>query len=97
MGGIKKIFKKITHGVGKVIGGVVGGGGGGSAGSTVVVSAPAPVPAPAVSPTDITGQYSGSEDSANNAVARKKKAGKRSLSVSPGENSGGATKGLNVV
>ena len=85
MGGIKKAFKKITHGVGKLRGG------GGSDGGTVEISAPA------VSPTDITGQYSGSEDSANNAVARKKKAGKRSLSVSPGENSGGATKGLNVV
>lgn len=84
MGGIKKAFKKITHGVGKLLGG-------GSEGGTVEISAPA------VSPTDITGQYSGSEDISDKAVTKKKRAGKRSLSVSTGENSSGATKGLNVV
>lgn len=87
MGGIKKAFKKITHGVGKLL----GGGGGGSDGGTVEISSPA------VSPTDITGQYSGSEDISDKAVTKKKKAGKRSLSVITGENSGGATRGLNVV
>ena len=85
MGGIKKAFKKITHGVGKLLGG------GGSDGGTVEISAPA------VSPTDITGQYSGSEDISDKAVTKKKRAGKRSLSVSTGENPSGTTKGLNVV
>lgn len=85
MGGVKKAFKKITHGVEKLLGG------GGSNGGTVAISAPA------VSPTDITGQYSGSEDISDKAVTKKKRAGKRSLSVSTGENSSGATKGLNVV
>ena len=82
MGGLKKAFKKV---VGHVFGG------GGSEGGTVEISAPA------ASPTDITGQYSGSEDISDKAVTKKKKAGKRSLSVSTGENSGGATRGLNVV
>lgn len=85
MGGIKKAFKEITHGVEKLLGG------GGSEGETVEISAPA------ASPTDIPGQYSGSEDISDKAVTKKKKAGKRSLSVSTGENSGGATRGLNVV
>lgn len=85
MGGIKKAFKKITHGVEKLLGGE------GSDGGTVEISAPA------VSPTDITGQYSGSEDISDKAVTKKKRVGKRSLSVSTGENSSGATKGLNVV
>ena len=85
MGGIKKAFKKITHGVGELLGG------GGSDGGTVEISASA------VSPTDITGQYSGSEDISDKAVTKKKRAGKRSLSVSTGENSSEATKGLNVV
>lgn len=87
MGGISKAFKKVTRGVGKLF----GGGGGSSDGGTVEA------PTPAVSPTDITGQYSGSEDSTEKAQAKKKKAGKRSLSVSTGENAGGSTKGLNVV
>ena len=81
MGGLKKAFKKV---VGHVFGR-------GSDGGTVEISAPA------VSPTDITGQYSGSSDISNKAVTKKKRAGKRSLSVSTGENSGGATRGLNVV
>ena len=50
-----------------------------------------------MSPTDITGQYSGSEDISDKAVTKKKRAGKRSLSVSTGEDSSGATRGLNVV
>lgn len=70
----------------KVAGHVFGGDGG-----TVEIAATA------VSPTDITGQYSGSEDISDKAVTKKKRAGKRSLSVSTGENSGGTTKGLNVV
>lgn len=85
MGGIKKAFKSITRGVGKLLGG------GGSDGGTVEISAPA------VSPTDITGQYSGSEDISDKAVTKKKRAGKRSLSVSIGETPSGTTKGLNVV
>lgn len=85
MGGLKKALKKV---VGHVFG---GGSDGGSDGGTVEI------PAPAVSPTDITGQYSGSENISDKAVTKKKKAGKRSLSVSPGENYGGATRGLNVV
>lgn len=87
MGGISKAFKKVTRGVGKLF----GGGGGSSDGGTVEA------PTPAVSPTDITGQYSGSEDSTEKAQVKKKKAGKRSLSVPTGENAGGSTKGLNVV
>lgn len=86
MGGISKAFKKVTRGVGKLFGG-----GGSSSGGTVEA------PTPAVSPTDITGQYSGSEESGEKAQAKKKKAGKRSLSVPTGENAGGSTKGLNVV
>lgn len=81
MGGLKKAFKKIT---GHIFGG-------GSDGGTVEISAPA------VSPTDITGRYSGSEDIPDKAVTKKKRAGKRSLSVSTGETPGGTTKGLNVV
>lgn len=87
MGGISKAFKKVTRGVGKLF----GGGGGSSGGDSVEA------PTPAVSPTDITGQYSGSEESSEKAQTKKKKAGKRSLSVPTGENSGGSTKGLNVV
>ncbi len=86
MGGISKAFKKVTRGVGKLFGG------GGSSGGDSVEA-----PTPAVSPTDITGQYSGSEEATDKAQAKKKKAGKRSLSVPTGENSGGSTKGLNVV
>lgn len=81
MGGLKKAFKKIT---GHIFGS-------GSDGGTVEISAPA------VSPTEITGQYSGSSDIPAKAVTKKKRAGKRSLSVSTGENSGEATRGLNVV
>ena len=84
MGGISKAFKKVTRGVGKLFGG--------SSGGDAVEA-----PTPAVSPTDITGQYSGSEESSEKAQAKKKKAGKRSLSVPTGENAGGSTKGLNVV
>lgn len=91
MGGISKAFKKVTRGVGKLFGGGGSSGGGSSGGDTVEV------PTPAVSPTDITGQYSGSEESTEKAQAKKKKAGKRSLSVPTGENAGGSTKGLNVV
>lgn len=81
MGGLKKALKNV---VGHVFGR-------GSDGGTTEI------PAPAVSPTDITGQYSGSSDISDKAVTKKKRAGKRRLSVSPGENSGGATRGLNVV
>lgn len=87
VGGISKAFKKVTRSVGRIF----GGGGGSSGGDTVEA------PTPAVSPTDIAGQYSGSEDSTEKAQAKKKKAGKRSLSVPTGENAGGSTKGLNVV
>lgn len=85
MGGLKKAFKKIT---GHIFGR-------GSDGGTVEISTPAA--SPAASPTDITGQYSGSEDISDKAVTKKKRAGKRSLSVSTGENPSGTTKGLNVV
>ena len=96
MGGISKAFKKVTQSVGKIF----GGGGSSSRGTQeVIVQAPAanPVANPAANPTDITGQYSGSEESSDKAQAKKKKAGKRSLSVPTGENAGGSTKGLNVV
>lgn len=86
MGGVSRAFKKVTRGVGKLFGG-----GGSSSGGTVEA------PTTAVSPTDITGQYSGSEEFSEKAQTKKKKAGKRSLSVPTGENSGGSTKGLNVV
>ena len=88
VGGVSKAFKKVTRSVGRIFGG-----GGSSSGGTQEVT----VQASAASPTDITGQYSGSEESTEKAQTKKKKAAKRSLSVSTGENAGGSTKGLNVV
>lgn len=87
VGGVSKAFKKVTRSVGRIFGG------GSSSGGTQEVT----IQAPAANPTDITGQYSGSEESSEKAQAKKKKAGKRSLSVPTGENTGVSTKGLNVV
>ena len=88
VGGVSKALKKVTS---WATGGLLGGRSSGGGGTQEVT-----IQASAASPTDITGNQSGSEESMEKAQA-KKKAGKRSLSVNTGENSGGSTRGLNVV
>ena len=92
MGSVSKAFKKatsfVTGGVSKIFGGSSS-----SSGGTQEVTVKS---SSAASPTDISGNYSGSEESVEKGTSKKKKSGKRGLKV--GENtSGGSTKGLNVV